>query len=66
MDELTEGEKELLVREVAADDFPDGYGKRAFLAGWNAAMEYVNARQVQQPERSDGSGRHTAGSDTGV
>lgn len=62
MDQLTDNEKQLLAREVAADNhdrvwpITTSYGdipRKAFYAGWDAAMEYVNARKAQQSSESD-------------
>jgi hypothetical protein len=59
--ELSDNEKALLAREVAADKStnPTGYGydqrgrRAAFIAGWNAAMEYAEKqRQEQQREQT--------------
>lgn len=61
MDELTDNEKQMLAREVAADKWsnPTGYTpywnlrRQAFAAGWDAAMEYVNAKKLEQSAESD-------------
>lgn len=70
MDELTDDEKQLLAREVAADNHrmvslpsevvcPDcderfenyvsvAEARHHFTAGWDAAIEYINAKKLQQ------------------
>lgn len=53
MVELTDSEKAMLAREVAADRYRfSGSWRSAFLEGWDAAMEYradyTNAKQVAE------------------
>ena len=54
--ELTDNEKALLAREVAADRHIDGSGwynenaRDVFISGWNAAMEYVKEQQSAKAE----------------
>lgn len=51
---LTDNEKQLLAREVAADKECSHRGniyRGAFIAGWDAAMEYMNAERQVEPAK---------------
>lgn len=58
--ELTDNEKQLLAREIAADKRVGGGGyyndnmREVFVSGWNAAMEYVKQQRRQhQPQTGE-------------
>lgn len=50
--ELTDNEKQLLAREIAADKRVGAGGyyndnmRQVFVSGWNAAMEYVEKQRI--------------------
>src|SRR5690242_16599991 len=53
--ELTESEKQVLAREIAADKYDQAWplrtttgniGREGFLGGWDAAMEQVKSQQL--------------------
>lgn len=53
-DELTDNEKQMLAREVAADRaYYDDRKRAAFIAGWDAAMEYAAKKMAEGIEHLD-------------
>lgn len=60
MAELTDNERQLLAREIAADKRVGGGGyyndnmREVFVSGWNAAMEYVEVQQRRQRQPQTG------------
>lgn len=48
---LSDNERQLLAREIAADkecSYRDNVYRGAFVSGWNAAMEYVKQQRVDE------------------
>jgi len=65
MSELTDGERELLAREIALHKWlqTENYGGTwddVFQAGWHAHKEYVNETRLEQSAGAGRSGREPA------